>query len=728
MVDLAFSEGLGSTDLVFGEVGPSPDILQLGLAVTLPAPTFAGRLQSGALPLSSSAALPAIVSSCPIALVPPIQVDAELGLAVTLPAAIFAGRLRSGALPLSSAAALPAIVPSCPIALVPPVQVDAELGLAVTLPAAIFAGRLRSGALPLSSAAALPAIVSSCPISRVPAMALQGHATSDAELPEVAIAYDNAVNRAPFRWASDRWSRAAAQSADCHSPHLSTRSRQVAMISTIATATPRRSFSAPGWQSMSPSRRPAMRLLWGAATHRESVLEQSYRYLAMDLRPTLAVPLAECDPRALVILSKWSELQRRPRPVMPMPWGNGQRSLLMIVTPSAVCTAQRSAWRIPWQTGRHPPHGVRPPVNPPDPDDRYIPNPHLLFDDAWPASLNLVFGRPPRPARRASVIIPVLRSYLVVNDVTLMRTSDNLALPAITLSLSIDADSWCWGWETSLPATALEDVLPSGPGAPIEFEASINGVKFLLLGEKVTRDRRFGQARITVSGRGIAAELGDPYAAVVSRSHIEDRNAQQLMADALMVSGVGIGWSLDWSLTDWLVPAGIWAHTGTHIEAVIRIAEAAGGYVQAARNSRTLAILPRYPVAPWDWFGVIPDYSLPSAATTREGIEWLEKPAYNAVYVSGEGAGILARVVRAGSAGDQAAPMIVDALTTHADMARQQILTLETPIFPGVGIYPVGSFVEFADGAESRLGIVRSVSINAAFPTVRQTIEVECHA
>jgi len=173
---------------------------------------------------------------------------------------------------------------------------------------------------------------------------------------------------------------------------------------------------------------------------------------------------------------------------------------------------------------------------------------------------------------------------------------------------------------------------------------------------------------------------------------------------------------------------------------VSRIAEAAGGYVQADRNARTLRILPRYPIAPWDWAGVTPAFSLPSSATTRESIAWLEKPAYNAVYVTGEGAGVLARIKRAGTAGDRVAPMITDPLITHVDAARQrglsiladvgqqQTLALDTPLFSGVGIYPVGSFVASSDGANSRTGIVRSLTITAALPTVRQTVEIECRA
>lgn len=373
----------------------------------------------------------------------------------------------------------------------------------------------------------------------------------------------------------------------------------------------------------------------------------------------------------------------------------------------------------------------------------YTPNTALRFWElASTVSPDLRFRCPyvdPGPGSGETIVIPIHKAYIMVNDIALIRRENSLALPALALSINIDTDSWTWGWQARLPAKYLDDVLPATHGAPVGFEAVINGVHWYLLAEKVQRDRSFPQGRIIIGGRGIAAELGAPYAAPVSRTNAIDRNAQQLMDDALMINGVGIGWTLDFGLTDWLVPAGAWSHTGSHIEAVARVAEAAGGYVQAHRTNKVLAIKPRYPVAPWAWNSVTPDFSIPAAFTTKEGVSWLENPDYNAVWISGEGAGVLASVTRQGTAGDLPAPMVVDALNTHSDAARQrgtailgaagrqQLMTLETPILSGVGIYPVGSFVQFADGANSRLGIVRSLAVNAG-KQVRQTIEVECHA
>lgn len=619
-----------------------------------------------------------------------------------------------------------------------PAPIVAVLGSAVVQQAPALVGVLKSGALPLGAALAPAAIGSAWTITRVPKLSCA--ATTMAPIASLSIAYDNAVNRAPFRWAQAPYESAApARTLTCRSVHHATRTWEAYSSVVIATAATRRAGASMRWQFMLPDRRPESLLSWGIADYLDTAVTEVFQPMLSHLRPSLFLPFGNAFPLPAAVSTDWRELLRWARPSMAMHWGTGARLAAIIVAPSRRGRPSSLAWRMPWQSARRPMHGVHIPIDPPGPDPHYVASSNLLFDDSMPSSRYLVFGRTHIARPNAKIVIPILRAYIVVNDVTLLRTDGSLQLPAIALSVSIDADSWVWGWQATLPATSLDDVLPSAPGAPVELEATINGANFLLLAEKVTRDRRFAQARITVSGRGIAAELGDPYSPAVNRNNATDLTAQQIMAAALTESGVGIGWSLDWRLTDWLVPAGVWSHTGTHIEAVTRIAEAAGGYVQASRNSRTLHILHRYPVAPWDWPGVDPDFSLPSAATTRESVEWLEKPPYNAVYVSGEGAGVLAQVQRAGTAGDWPAQMVTDALNTHseaarqrglailADTGRQQLLTLETPVLTGVGIYPVGSFVAFSDGADSRLGIVRSVSVNAAFPTVRQTIEIECH-
>lgn len=163
-------------------------------------------------------------------------------------------------------------------------------------------------------------------------------------------------------------------------------------------------------------------------------------------------------------------------------------------------------------------------------------------------------------------------------------------------------------------------------------------------------------------------------------------------------------------------------------------------YLLPHPSDAVLRVRHRYPVAPWDWHAVTPDLVLPVDAVSRESVRWLEKPAYNRVFVSGQTAGVLGQVTRTGTAGNRVAPMVVDALITEAVAARQRgtaILAdtgqqfevgLRLPVLPETGIVEPGTFVEYRDGSVARLGIVRSTRVEASFPEVWQTLGVECHA
>lgn len=353
----------------------------------------------------------------------------------------------------------------------------------------------------------------------------------------------------------------------------------------------------------------------------------------------------------------------------------------------------------------------------------------------------LIFGCPPLAPQPGGIIVPIRRAYIVLNTITLVRASDGAPLSALSLSLQIDADSWTWGWDASIPGAELALVEPAPGGDPVELLATVNGQQFRLLAERIARDRRFAQSRIRISGRGRAAMLADPHSPIVTRSNAAARTMQQLLADALTINNVGIGWAVDWQAADWIVPAGLYNHTGSYIAHAQRMAEAAGAYVQADPLLDTLRILPRYPLLPWEWSAATPDITLPSAPVVREAIEWQDKAAYSRVFVSGtESGGVLGQVTRAGTAGDVVAPMITDPLITHADGARargrpiladtgrQARITLELPILPETGIITPGKLVQYTDAGTTRRGLVRSTAVTAQLPTARQTIELETHA
>ena len=353
---------------------------------------------------------------------------------------------------------------------------------------------------------------------------------------------------------------------------------------------------------------------------------------------------------------------------------------------------------------------------------------------ALPLALLYVCGADTAPP---PVVVPVRRVYIVLNQVTLRRASDDAPVPVFSLTLSIDVESFAWSFSADAPLEAEPLLMPASGGAPVELIASVNSVEFRLLAEGLSRERGFGKTRIKVSGRSHSAALATPYAAPRSFTQPANRTAQQLMIDALTLNGVPLGWAVDWGLTDWFVPAGAFAHQGSPMSAVQAIAAAAGGYVQPHRTAQTLRIRARYPVQRWLWSGVTPGIVLPPDVTLREGLQWVDKPVVNRVYVSGEGSGVLGQVTRAGTAGDALAPMVVDRLITHADAARQRgiavlsdsgrsiAMTLSLPVLPETGVIEPGVFVQYQDGTNERIGLVRSTQIDARMPQVRQTIGVE---
>ena len=339
-----------------------------------------------------------------------------------------------------------------------------------------------------------------------------------------------------------------------------------------------------------------------------------------------------------------------------------------------------------------------------------------------------------------AVTVPVRRVYFVINDVSLHRVSDGAQVPVFSLSLSLDTASWTWGFEASLPASAEALVDPGNGSGPVALLASVNGTDFHVLAESISRERSFGDASINVTGRGRNAVLAAPFAPVMSFSNAEARTARQLMDDVLTVNGIPLGWTVEWGLTDWNVPARVFAQQGTWIEALSAIAGAAGGYLIPHRTDTSLRVRHRYPVAPWEWGSVTPDFVLPVDAVARESLRWLDKPAYNRVFVSGQELGVLGQVTRAGTAGDVLAPMVVDALITEAAAARQRGIavlsdtgrqievSLRLPVLAETGIIEPGAFVEYQDGSFTRLGLVRATQVQAGQIEVWQTLGVQAYA
>ena len=396
------------------------------------------------------------------------------------------------------------------------------------------------------------------------------------------------------------------------------------------------------------------------------------------------------------------------------------------------------------QNAMRPPPGIYAPPLIPGADPCYLPTlpAHLLFEAPWTGDAHLVFvceRHGPGPGPGQTIVVPVRSTYIVINNITLHRVDTGAELHAHSFSMSLDHQSWTWTWNASLHIDAAAHLGRDSAGDPAEVAVLVNGIEFRLRLETVSRDRRFSPTRWSVSGRGKASVLGSADAPKQSFRNTEDRTAQQLMADVLTVNGVPMGWKVDWGLQDWLVPAGAWAIQGNYIDALNDIAGAAGGYVQPHATAATLRVLPRYPLAPWNWGSVTPDFEIPADAAEVEGTRYIDKPAYNRVFVGGIGAGVFGPFTRAGTAGNVIAPQVNHALITHADAhrqrgiaelsdtGRQERITLNMQVLPETGVIVPGQFVRYLGDAPV-MGIVRATSIDWSRPRLRQTLEIETHA
>lgn len=391
-------------------------------------------------------------------------------------------------------------------------------------------------------------------------------------------------------------------------------------------------------------------------------------------------------------------------------------------------------WRVPWEQARRPPPGIDLPPDPPEPPvlEPVEGTITLQFCHAMPsAPWVLQFGLTceiPTPT------IPVKRLYIVQNSARLVRLSDGLELPATQMTLSIDADSWAWSFSAGLAGRDAQALVTGTDGQPVEVMAEINGEQWRCLVDGWRRSESWQSHSVTISGRSLAAYLGAPYA--TARSHTED---SQATASQLARAELPEGWSLDWRMTDWVVPAGAWSYDSlAPIDAISRIAQAAGGYVQAHQQDQTIIVASRFEAAPWRWAESEVDLAVPRDIITQLGSDQQPGDARNAVWLHGDTGGIQAQIIRQGTAGDQLAPTVVDALITDQAPAqsrgiaelsatlRQSTESLQMPLAASLGgLLLLGMMIE-CDGWR---GVSRGVSVSASLQgralSVRQSIELQ---
>lgn len=405
---------------------------------------------------------------------------------------------------------------------------------------------------------------------------------------------------------------------------------------------------------------------------------------------------------------------------------------------------------IPWEQGRHPPSGMEldgpivPPINP------YVPSTDLNFvcvcNYVDPLRVYINFGVDPCPGR--GIVVPSRRVYLIMNEVTLIRVSDNTEIGVFNVSVGTDMSSWCWSFSATIKYSDLELVQPDGE--PVEVELSINGVLWRFIIEEYSESKAFAKTGVDISGRSVTALLENPYAPVRSYTQLSTLTSRQLADNEL--ARMETEFDLTWSLVDelgWSMPINSWSYANlTPMQAIQALAQGAGGFVNSHRFNRELIVAPEYPWASWEIGSATLNKSIPKSLIKMQNTRWQEKPLYNGVYVTGENTGVTAFVKREGTDGAFQAPIFMSPMITTASAARskgisilsaggvQASVGLSMPFHADIGVLLPSMVIEITNGGfdsdPAWRSFVRSTSISASRQQsggliVEQSVQLERH-
>ncbi len=143
-------------------------------------------------------------------------------------------------------------------------------------------------------------------------------------------------------------------------------------------------------------------------------------------------------------------------------------------------------------------------------------------------------------------------------------------------------------------------------------------------------------------------------------------------------------------------------------------------------DTRTLTVVPRWPMVPWQMAAATPDLTVHDAVITQYSQTKSLNPECNAVLLRGEQQGISAKVKRTGSAGniatdDITAQLIVDNQAARiagtnalADTGNTLNITMSLPIMADLPPVTPGMLIGIREGVEVFKGICDSASISAS--------------
>jgi len=311
--------------------------------------------------------------------------------------------------------------------------------------------------------------------------------------------------------------------------------------------------------------------------------------------------------------------------------------------------------------------------------------------------------------------------YVVQNSIEIKRVSDNAPIPAESISIRLDWNSFCWGVSFEAIGKDALDLIKPQEEQPVLAEATINEHNFQFYIERWNEQKTFGSDTYSVEARGMICELDEPYEVKQTYNNDGDTSAKQLCESILE----NTGWTIDWQIQDWLIKDGAFSIFETPIRAILRIISAYNAIAYGDAQNKILHVKERFKVKSWNLSGATPDLVVPSDAMLTLSQQYVPQKTYNGIYVIGTSKNAVgAFVKRSGTDGTPTMEQVQDDLFTDTVIALQRgttelcfkagayyKTTIVIPVLQQIG--ELGDIIEYSADGISNKAIVTAISINA---------------
>ncbi|MCF2910804.1 hypothetical protein L1285_21070 [Pseudoalteromonas sp. DL2-H2.2] len=266
--------------------------------------------------------------------------------------------------------------------------------------------------------------------------------------------------------------------------------------------------------------------------------------------------------------------------------------------------------------------------------------------------------------RKLPIEPQIRRAYIMQPTITCKRLSDNTDILITSFSHAFERGQFAaTGSIRFCSRIDMERAMGQ------ELLVNVNGYEYVVICEQPSTSNKFNSASYSASIRGRFAQLSAPYARETNYTNPTPRTLAGIMSDAL----TNTGWTLDNQMIDYPIPKGAYSYRGlTPASALLRIAQSVGGILDFDDVSKTVSVIPEWPVAPWDTHNAVCDVILNDSLILEHNTRQTVSPEHTAVFVRGEQQGVACKIKRAGTLGDQYAYDVVDSLITDNQAARQR--------------------------------------------------------